>query len=386
MNQPAQATPTVETTDPTEAGKIRILMVAVRFYPFMGGMETHVYEVTRRLARMGADVTVLTLNPEGKLPAHEDLEGVHIRRVQAWPNKRDFSIAPDIYRIINQENWDVVHAQGYHTLVPPLAMLAARRAKVPYVLSFHSGGHSSGLRNASRVIQWRVLQPLLARAQRLVAVSRFEADFFAKQLGITPQQFVVIPNGSQLPELSEALAPADPAQKLIVSVGRLEKYKGHHRVLQALPLVLERYPQTRLHIVGSGPYEANLWALAKELRVADRVKIEPIPPQDREGMARLLSQASLMTLLSEYEAHPISVTEALARHCPVLVADTSGLHEFAERNEARAVPLESTPDIIAAAIMNQFEHPLVATDVKLPTWEDCATELLTLYSTITKES
>jgi len=58
-------------------------------------------------------------------------------------------------------------------------------------------------------------------------------------------------------------------------------------------------------------------------------------------MAEMLSQAMLVALLSEYEAHPVAVMEALALRRPVLVADTSGMRELAEQGFARSVSLDS---------------------------------------------
>ena len=51
--------------------RLRIGMVAARALPFMGGIETHVHEVSRRLAASGVDVTVLTTDTSGKLPRSE---------------------------------------------------------------------------------------------------------------------------------------------------------------------------------------------------------------------------------------------------------------------------------------------------------------------------
>ena len=136
------------SSDTAGAKSLRMLMATPRYFPFMGGVENHVYEVARRLARQGVDITVLTTDTSGQLPADELSEGIKIRRVRAWPTQRDYYFAPDVYRLIRRGDWDIVHIQSYHTLVAPLAMLAARRARIPYVLTFHGGGHSSRLRNA----------------------------------------------------------------------------------------------------------------------------------------------------------------------------------------------------------------------------------------------
>ncbi len=365
-----------------ESASLKILMVSARYFPYMGGVETHVYEVARKLAQQGVDITVLTTDTSRKLSTDEVVEGVKIKRVRAWPAKRDYYIAPEIYRVIRDGGWDVIHCQGYHTFVAPLAMFTAQRAKIPFVVTFHSGGHSSRLRNAIRGIQRAALRPLFKNAKRLVGVSQFEAEFFQEQLRLPQEQFVVIPNGAALPKASDKAADQIKEGTLILSVGRLERYKGHHRLIAALPWILLQRPDARLRIAGAGPYEAELRTLAQQLGVEDHVEIGPVPPEDRQGMATLLSKADIVSLFSEYEAHPVAVMEAVAMGCSVLVSDTSGLRELAQRQLVRSIPLESTDAEIAQAIVKQLEQPYVASQFELPTWEGCASDLLTLYSTI----
>ena len=58
-----------------KANSLRVLMVTPRFFPFMGGVENHVYEVARRLARQNVDITVLTTDTSGQLPTDELADG-----------------------------------------------------------------------------------------------------------------------------------------------------------------------------------------------------------------------------------------------------------------------------------------------------------------------
>ena len=366
----------------TETSPLRVLMVAARYLPYIGGLETHVHEVGRRLVQAGVEVTILTTDVSGQLPVVEELEGMQIRRVGAWPTNKDYYFAPDIYRIIMRGHWDLVHCHSYHNLVAPTAMLAAQHANIPYVLTFHSGGDVSRLRTMLRDTHWRMLRPLLSHARKLIAVSEFEADFFQKQLRLPADQFVVIPNGAHLFEVltpTKKVVDEVGSEPLIVSIGRLERYKGHQRVIAALPKVLEVLPDTWLCIVGAGSYESTLWKIARRYGVARRVEIKAIPSGDRSAMASLITKASLVTLLSEYESQGIAVMEALSLQRPVLVAATSALQEFADQGFARAVPLKSTPEEVAGAIIRQLRQPLLPLNLELPTWDDCAAALLSLY-------
>jgi glycosyltransferase involved in cell wall biosynthesis len=365
---------------------LRVLQVTARYSPYVGGVESHVYQVSRRLARAGVEVTVLTTDPSGQLPACEQAEAVQIRRVRAWPAHRDYYFAPEIYRIIRQGAWDIVHVQCYHTLVPPVAMLAAWQAHLPYILTFHGGGHSSPFRNAARRAQRALLRPLLAHAERLVAVAEFEVKLYAKELRLPESRFPLIPNGADLPAVPSWPAATNPRPTVIASVGRLERYKGHQRILTAFPYILKEKPEARLWIAGTGPYEMDLRRLAAKLGVANRVDIRAVPAADRGAMALELSRVGLVVLLSEYETQPIAILEALALGRPVLVADTSGLRELAERGLARAVPVDSSPEQVAAAALDQLCRPPALKPMALPTWDDCASSLLALYQSVLRET
>jgi len=363
---------------------LMVLMVTPRYFPYMGGLETHVHEAGRRLVENGVDLTLLTTAPHTyptPLPKEEVSEGMRIIRVRAWPPGRDYYIAPEIYSITRRGKWDLVHCQGCHTFVPPLAMLAARKAKIPYVVTFHTGGNSSRFRNGIRGIQWKLLRPLFANASKLIGVSRFEADYFRDLLGLPANLFSVILPPSTLPSLTH-LPSGISAKPLIVTAGRLERYKGHQRLITALPKIREQLPDAQLLILGAGPYEATLRELVRKVGVSEHVEIRAVPGSDRQAMAEILSQAALVALMSEYESHPAVVEEALALRRPVLVANTSGMRELAEQKLVRSVSLNSTPEEIAAAALRQIEEPLIPAQGALPTWEDCTRKLLIIYNAV----
>jgi glycosyltransferase involved in cell wall biosynthesis len=358
---------------------LRILEVAPRFLPELGGVETHTLEISRRLSARGdLEVTVFGSDRSGKLPQQETSEGFDIIRRQSWPRHRDYYVSPGLVRVITDGGWDVVHFQSIHTLIPILGMATARRARIPYLLTFHTGGNSSPVRSALRGTQWKVLTPLLRSAFRLVAVSRFERALFERYTGLDDSHFAVIRNGGSLPTPP---AGSEMVAGRIVSSGRLEKYKGHHRVIEALPAIRVSLPEAHLVILGSGPYEPELKALATRLGVADAVTIRHVPGGDREAMAGELAGAAVFAALSDYEAHPVAVMEALALGVPVLGFDVAGTADLVEDGLVVGVDPGSSAAIVSEQLVGALRRATAerAAPTGLPTWEQSAAALAELY-------
>jgi glycosyltransferase involved in cell wall biosynthesis len=368
-----------ETNTPRKSRRgLRVLIVCTRYFPDIGGAETHVYEVLKRLSKLpGLEFTILTTDLSGKLPPYDVVNGVTVLRVPAWPRNRDYYFAPRITAIVGQpDRWDLVHCQGIHNFVPLLTMLAARRAGIPYMVTFHTGGHSKRLRNLLRATQWRVIGPLLRRASMLIAVSRFEAELLGRQARLSDSPMTVIRNGGALPT---ARADVEAIPGRIVSSGRLERYKGHHRVIEALPDIVKDCPEAHLVILGSGPYEKDLRELAVGLGVGDRVTIREIPPADRLGMANALREASVIAALSDYEAHPIAVMEALCVGRPVVGYDTAGIGELVAEGWVTGVSPGAPADIVARRLAAAMLSSTPVDPGELPTWDSCAKQLADVY-------
>lgn len=357
---------------------LRVLMVCARYLPETGGIETHVNEVARRLsASSDFEITILTTDRSRTLPNREVSGNIAIIRVPAWPQNRDYYFAPRIASVVRQpDKWDLVHCQGIHTPIPVIAMMAARRAHIPYLVTFHTGGHTLRHRNALRTVQWRLVGPLLRDAVSLVGVSNFEATTISESARLSGRPMTIIRNGGTLPSPD---AGTTVVKGRIVSCGRLERYKGHQRVIEALPYIVREIPEAHLNIIGSGPYERDLHELAKRLGIADRVTIRYLPSGDREAMATALAQADIVAALSDYEAHPIAVMEALSVGRPVIGYDTAGISDLVANGWVHDIAPGASPITAARRFVEAMSVSSPVKPHDLPTWDTCASELGQVY-------
>ncbi len=357
---------------------LSILYVSARYPPFVGGTEIHTAEVARRMVARGHDVTVLTTALEPMPTGEQVVEGVRVVRLRAWPADFDLYFAPAVYSWIRHRKWDIVHCQGYHTFVAPAAMAAAIAAHQRLIVTFHSGGHSSIVRRSLRPLQQMLLRPLLKRADRLIGVSQFETDFFRRRLRLPASQFATITNGVS-PDFLDVYAESEGTQSIICSVGRLERYKGHHRVIEALPSGLQTRPgcgavHRRRRSLSSAPRNAR-----SSVGRARFVEFISIDPSERRRMAELFRSAQLITLLSDYESQGVVGLEAIAVGRPLLVADGTALAELGRFGEVSVVPPAADKQTLAELIARKLQENLSPPRNLVPLWENTADELEKLY-------
>jgi glycosyltransferase involved in cell wall biosynthesis len=143
--------------------------------------------------------------------------------------------------------------------------------------------------------------------------------------------------------------------------------------------VQQSIPNATLHILGSGPYEAQLRSLIKTLGLEMSVTIEYISPHDRKRMAQNLSRAAVVAALSQYEAHPLAVMEALTLGIPTVGLDTAGVGDLVQEGLVRGVPKDASPATIAQILVAALEDRRVSASAKLPTWDIAAADLAQIY-------
>ena len=352
-----------------------VLTVTPWFGTSVGGVETHVGEVTRRHSERGLQVRVATCDPTHDRPSVEAAEGVVVERARSWPRSSDIGFAPGLIGIMRRASPALVHVQGVHTLTAPIAMLTAAVSGIPYVVTFHSGGHSAWWRRRVRALQWRVLRPLLRRALALVAVSEYERGVFADALALDRERITVIPNGVDVDVIPRRETPREGPLR-ILSIGRLEHYKGHHRAIAAWPRIRRNWPGSQLTIVGDGPAAADLRRQAADLG-SDSIGFESFGRDERRAYFDLLRSADVAVVLSEYESQGIVVLEALACGVDVVVQDTTALAEYVTRGWATGVPEGWSNEDLVKAIAQAIERE--PPTLSIPTWDACADRLYELY-------
>ncbi len=347
---------------------MRIAQVCPRYSPDIGGVETHVAEVSKRLVARGHDVTVITTDPSGKLPRSEMLDGVKVLRFPAFAPGDAYYLSPSMYSYLRKDHgFDIIHAHGYHA-VPALFASYAKTGKLIFTPHYHGHGHT-WLRDLLLKPYKILANRIFAKADRVVCVSEYEKRLVCRDFPRSCDKISVVPNGVNKAEFGLA-EPWPKGLKIILYVGRLEEYKGVQYAIRALKFL----PWHRLLVIGKGPYKEALLREAKDTGVQDKIAI--LEGQSRSDLLRWYATADVFVLLSTSEAYGITVAEALTAGVPCIVANGSALEEFADGDTCKSVDLPVNEETLAKLIESaRFkEVPKSVLD-----WDQVADMLLDVY-------
>jgi glycosyltransferase involved in cell wall biosynthesis len=323
------------------------------------------------LARKGFAVEVLTTDPKGVLPQEEDINNVHVRRFKSWSPGGAYYFSRGLRKwlIEHSDDFDIVHAHGYHSL--PALYAAQAKSKNSFVFTPHYHGRGATLfRTFLHVLYKHLGQTMFDKADRIVCVSTYERDLLVRNFSLDMSKLVIIGNGITLPDSNMLTEKRD--SNTILYVGRLEKYKGVQFVINALPRLNETI---HVEIVGKGPYKEKLVGLCKRLGVMRRVDFcEDLP---RDELFRRYARAGLFITLSDSEAFGITVAEALSAGTPCIVAKSSGLNDWIDQRNCFCVDLPINMDKLVHLINRVMGTPIEK--MKLLTWDEVVEKLSELY-------
>lgn len=316
---------------------MKIVQVTPRYAPHVGGVETHVQQISERLVERGHDVTVFTADAERNGERRATRDGVDVHRFRGFTHEGAFHIAPRIATAVRRAEADVVHAHNYHSL--PLFFAGLGITDERYLVTPHyHGASASSMRNLLLSLYRPFGRWAIRQADEVIAVSDWERARLREDLDVDA---TVIPNGIDIERFADA-EPEERDRPYLLHVGRLEEYKGVQHVIRALP----ELPEYDLLVAGSGPYRDELAKVAREEAVASRVEF--LGYVDSSLLPSLYAGASVYITLSEFEAFGMTVGEALAAGTPCVVNDAGALVDWLDKKGVVGVDSGDSGEFVRA--------------------------------------
>lgn len=376
---------------------MKILVLTDYFPPHVGGgVEKVVFEVSRRLVRMGVDITVITLNT-AMAKSFEILEGIKVYRcrpisltettgVQLTASP---SLPLKIMEICKSEKPDVIHANNRFFFTTVCGVLLKKIMGKPLVTTLHLGPMLLDRRFLNfliNVYEKTVSKWIIRSSDRIVAVSNAVMKH-ALSLGASSSKVKVIPNGVDTEEFKPKREFKKAGIKKIIFVGRLFPNKGVQYLVKAAPMVLAKHHRVEFIIVGRGPMEAELRNMIRRLNVEHAFKFLGIVP----SVPEVMSQCDIFVRPSLTEGMPLTVLEAMACGLPVIASKIPGSSEVVKDGETGILVEVGNSEQLSNAIIRLLEDEDYAERIRARAyefvknhygWDRVAEEYLKTYSDV----
>jgi len=322
---------------------IRVLHLSWEWPPHMiGGLGRHVYHITRNLVRNGVETAVISISLPG-VPASEEVDGVHVRRVDpfrfrstgfiTWVLNFNEEMIEEALRLYDQWDFDLIHVHDW--LSGPAGIALKHILHKPLIATIHATevGRRGGVYNEEQFIihswEWRTTY----EAWKVIVCSNYMLGEVVRVHGVPKDKLVMIPNGIDTSYI-DSVSPrsgfrdlyAMSNERIITFVGRLVYEKGPDLVLAAFRELLNWNWELKLLIVGDGPMREYLMELAHEWGIWSKVYFTG--RVDDQTLYSILKVSDLAILPSRYEPFGITILEAMATGVPVITTRVGGPDEI----------------------------------------------------------
>src|SRR5487761_482928 len=100
-----------------ETDFLRVAQVCARYFPSIGGVETHVMMISEWMKSHDVDIEILTTDPSGKLPTVSFVNGIKVRRFPSFAPGEAYYFSPKLNNFLRKHSgeYDIVHGHSYHS-------------------------------------------------------------------------------------------------------------------------------------------------------------------------------------------------------------------------------------------------------------------------------
>lgn len=307
---------------------MRICMVSDFFYPSIGGVEEHVYNLSQMLLALGHKVVVLT-------HAYGDCTGIryvtHGLKVYYLPIKVCYNQCilptaicnvPMLRAVLLREQVDVVHGHSAFSALAHEALMVGSLLGLKTVFTDHS---LFGFADLSAALTNKLLEINLCMVNHAICVSHIGKENTVLRARVAKHRVSVIPNA-----VDTALFTPDPSQRPdngvinIVVASRLVYRKGIDLLAGVIPR-FKNTPNINFIIVGDGPKRDLLEEIREKTNMQDRVEI--LGAVEHAEVREVLVRGHIFVNTSLTEAYCMAIVEAASCGLQVVSTSVGGIPE-----------------------------------------------------------
>lgn len=282
--------------------------------------------------------------------------------------------------------FDVIHAHDWLTYFAGIA--AKRVSGKPLVVHMHATEFDRSGENINRRV-YAIEKAGMQAADRVIAVSELTRRIVIGKYGIPAEKVVTVHNAVRFGESEDAVPERAVKDKVVTFLGRITYQKGPDYFVEAAAKVLQRVPDVRFVMAGSGDLMNHVVRRVAQLGIADRFHFTGFLKGGEVQRMFRLSDVYVMPSVSE--SFGISPLEAMRSGVPVIISRQSGVAEVLDY----AIKVNYWDvDALADAIYGLLTYPALGRmfaskgleEVTGLKWTNAAAKIKTVYETVVAEA
>jgi len=305
---------------------MKIVQTPVRFYPFIGGVENYVYNLSKELIKRGHKVTVICAN-EQNTKKIEIINGINVKRLSYIGKIANTNITLRLPFELLKEDFDIIHT---HLPTPWSADWSAIFGKLknkPIVLTYYNDIVARGFtRYISKFYNLTSLKMLLRLSNKIIIIqpSYLNRSPYLKKY---KNKIEAIPVGVNTEIFKPLDIEEDETTMFFLSVlDKFHEYKGLEYLLKALKIVKSEIKNVKLIVGGEGDLKPFYQEIVNSLGLKDNVMFVGFIPDNK--LVEYYNRCSVFILpsySSDQEGFGIVLLEALACGKPVITTEIVGV-------------------------------------------------------------
>jgi len=328
-----------------------------------GGTQKHVIDIAKKIDKSEFQIDIIYSTSRNK---HfiEESSGI-FNKLYGLPFERSASLSDvsnilRIRKIINQNDYDIVHCHS--TKAGLVGRVAAFLSSHPNVIYSPHGFMFCDTRIKMRRLLYLYLEKYLGYlTNKLVAVSGSERDLALEHNIVPNNKIVTLYNSIDPSDFDDFNYVNKVPEKLLQNnseiilgtVGRLYYQKDPKTLIKSFRLINDRFPNTKLIIVGDGPLEDECRQLINELNLQDRIELAGY----QKNSKAYYKIFDIFLLSSHYEGLPYALLEAMIMGIPSVGTDVVGIKDLIVHGETGYLAKEEDHVGFAKAVINLLENP-----------------------------
>ncbi len=325
----------------------KILIFSTAYFPFVGGAEVAVKEITDRIGDIQFDIITLRFNRKDL--AKEKIGNVNVYRVGGGKLLFPFFACVKASALHKKNDYDAIWAMMAAYAGFAALFFKLKHPKIPYLLTLQEGDPIDYIKKKVRFV-YPLFKKIFTKADMIQAISNYLADW-AKEMGVKCP-IEIVPNGVDVNKFkSQILNLKNREEKILITTSRLVKKNGVDDVIMAMRHLPDG---VKFYIIGDGPERKNYELLVAEHKLRDRVRFFGYLPH--EEIVKYLRNADIFIRPSLSEGMGNSFIEAMAAGIPVIGTPVGGIPDFLHDGETGLFCEVRAPKSIAEKVQILLEN------------------------------